>query len=120
MAFNEKIVYLENSDFDESGHFKHDTSKPVAIMIFGNGCIHCAHAKPEYNKFAQKNSDDVIVSVIATDGPEADKALVSRLSKFIPDLQGIPTFVLYRNGRYIKTHSGARTAAAFEKFVNSS
>jgi thiol-disulfide isomerase/thioredoxin len=122
MAFNnENIVYFENGDFDEGGVLKEeslDSSKPVLIMIYGTQCPHCHTVMPDYIKLARDSASSAIYGTIVVDGAEADADLVKRLPDFIPNLQGVPTFVLYRNGRYIKTHQGARNAAALLQFVN--
>lgn len=115
---NEKVAYLENIDFDSSGNLTSETTKPVVIMIYGTHCPHCHTAMPEYIKASNANPK-VMFAAIVTDSEHADKALVGRLSNFIPNLQGVPTFVLFRNGKYIKTHNGARTAAALKAFYES-
>ncbi len=120
MAFNnENIVYLEDKDFTSNGDLKIDTMKPVLIMIYGNGCPHCHHAMPELVKLSRERADLAMYTCIETDGSNADSHLLERLSSFIPNLQGIPTFLLYKNGRFIKTFQGARKAAELEKFIES-
>jgi thiol-disulfide isomerase/thioredoxin len=114
---NENIAVLENKDFSSDGKLLINESKPVLIMLFGNSCPHCVHAKPEFSKAARKGG--ALFAVIPTDGPFVDSALLKRIPKFIPNVKGIPTFVLFRNGRYIKTHEGARTEEGFRKFINS-
>ena len=73
---------------------------------------------PEYIKLAREYPKATFAAIV-TDGADADSELLGRLTSFIPNIQGVPTFVLYRNGRYIKTFTGARTAAELEKFISS-
>lgn len=118
MSFNEKVYYLENSDFDSQGALVHDTHKPVLVMVYSDSCPHCIHSKPEVNKFAAANPD-AVVAVVATQGSCADKALLARLGSFIPGISGIPTFALFRNGRFVKKTEGFHTAEELKQFVHS-
>lgn len=113
---NEKVFYLEDIDFDREGHLTKDVSEPVLIMIYGSQCPHCHHAIPDFIKLS-KMAPNIVLATIITDGSSADSKLLAKLPSIIPNIQGVPTFVLFRNGRYIKTHSGERTAAALKKFA---
>lgn len=122
MTFNnEKIIYLEDKDFTSEGHFSNsiDTTKPILVMIYGNNCPHCHQAMPDFIELSKQMFKDssAFLAVIEIDGPRTDSKLASRLSSFIPNLKGVPTFVLFRNGRYIKTHQGPRTKQALQKFI---
>ena len=119
MAFNnEKIFYLESSDFDGEGNLKVNPAKPVLVMIYGDGCPHCHYAMPEYIKLANEY-DGAMYCAIVTDGELAEADLLSKLASIVPSLRGIPTFVLFRNGKYVKTFQGARVASELKKFIDS-
>ena len=51
------VVYLDGSDFDigtSSLTITEAMEKPVVVFVHSESCIHCANAKPEYQKFAQQ------------------------------------------------------------------
>lgn len=112
---NEKVIYLEDIDFDNKGNLVSDIDQPIVVMIYGSQCPHCHNAIPDYIELSKKS--DITTAAIITDGPFADSKLLNRLSKIIPNVQGVPTFALFRNGRYIKTHSGERKASLLENFA---
>lgn len=116
---NAPIFFLEDNDFTRDGAMIYKTHKPVLIMIMNSGCPHCHNAAPEFVKFA-KGAKDVLSAVIMTDGAPSERALGARVEKGIaPKMRGVPTFVLFRNGKYIKTFEGDRTAREFAKFASS-
>lgn len=113
------VAYLENEDFDHEGNLKIDTNgKPVCIMLQGTFCGYCTQMKPEYHKFARALGDKVFMATILIDGNDSEKQLNKRLSSFIPDYQGVPIVLGYdKNGKYVKTHDGDRTAKALASFA---
>jgi thiol-disulfide isomerase/thioredoxin len=112
---NSPVYFLEDSDFTANGKLKHKTSKPVVIMVMGSFCGHCNSTAPIYEQFAQENPS-VTSMAILVDGDRTEKALAQRMNTFIPGIQGIPAFVLFRNGKYVKTHQGPRTVEALRAF----
>lgn len=111
---NAPVHFLEDGDLDQDG--KLSTSKPTLVMIMGSFCGHCNAAAPMYEQFA-KQHPEILTAAVLTDGDANEKALAQRLDTFIPGIRGVPTFVLFKNGKYVKTHDGARTVEALAKFV---
>ena len=112
------VAYLEDEDFDSDGNLLVDTNgKPTCIMLQGSFCGYCTQMKPEYHKFAKALGDKVFMATIHIDGNESERNLNKRLSTFIPNYEGVPIVLGYnREGKYVKTYDGKRTAEALETF----
>lgn len=112
------VAYLEDEDFDSEGNLLIDTNgKPVCIMLQGSFCGYCTQMKPEYHKFAKALGDRVFMATIHIDGNDSERKLNKRLSSFVPNYEGVPIVLGYdRDGKYVKTHDGKRTAEALEVF----
>jgi thiol-disulfide isomerase/thioredoxin len=111
---NAPVYFLEDSDMDQDG--KLGTTKPTLVMIMGSFCGHCNAAAPMFEEFAKKHPE-ILTAAVLTDGDASEKALSQRLDKFIPGIRGVPTFVLFKNGKYVKTHDGPRTVEALAQFA---
>jgi len=123
--FNENVIYLETNDMNTDdklvSYDQNNISGKVVIMMQSLGCGHCVKAKPEYQKFANwtKTVPNVSACTIQFDSAEqTTKELGIRMKKLIPGFRGLPAFVLYENGEYVKTHKGPRTSDALQDFVN--
>jgi thiol-disulfide isomerase/thioredoxin len=113
--FDESVKYLEDEDFTSDGKLKIDPKKPVIIMIMGNFCGWCKKAQPEFQKFAD-SAGHVYPACILIDGNASEKKLGNRIKSFIPNYQGVPMFVCFKNGKFVKEHTGERTAKALIEF----
>lgn len=113
------IAFLENEDFDDQGRLKINTGeKPTSILVQGSFCGYCTQMKPEYHKFAKALGDKVFMATILIDGNESEKQLNKRLHTFIPNYEGVPIVLGYnKDGKYVKTHDGERTAKALASFA---
>lgn len=114
-SFTESVKYLENEDLSPDGKLMFDPNKPVIIMIMGSFCGWCKKAQPEFQKFAD-SANHVFSACILIDGNPSEKKLGQRLSSFIPNYQGVPMFVAFKNGKFYKEHTGQRTAKALVEF----
>lgn len=118
---NHPIAYLVDSDLDQEGNLINPDipkDKPVIIMIQANFCGHCTKAKPEFQKFAEKNKGKVFAATIQGDGKEkGEPELSKRLSNIFPDFRGFPEYVKYNNGKFEGTHDGGRSVEDLEKFI---
>ena len=113
--FTDSVIYIESSDIN--GDSINNMEDVGVIMIQSAGCGHCVAAKPEYQKFGDmmKGSGVGVYTVQADTDAKAAKAV----AQMIPDFLGFPTFVMFRDGRYVATHKGPRTADALAAFVQS-
>ena len=113
---NDKIIFLEDSDFDADGRLKYSQyNKPMLVMVGANFCKYCQQMAPVLNALASNNKD-LIVGVIKVDGNPNEQKLGQRLGQSLK-IAGLPSFLLFRDGTYKKMHSGARTEKALKQFA---
>ena len=78
---------------------------------------------PAWSPFSDYNnncSDWASLATAHIDGNDSEKRLNKRLSSFIPNYKGVPIVLGYdRDGKYVKTHEGKRTADALAVFAES-
>lgn len=116
--FNDgSVAFLEDDDVNQQGKLR-ISDETVMIMVMGDFCGYCKQAAPAYHEFALKNSDKAFMTAILIDGKKTERKLGQRLSKIIPAYQGVPMFLLFKNGVYTATHDGARTVNGLEEFLN--
>ena len=118
------IAYLELSDFDNDGNLVNPQipkNIPVIIMLQASWCGHCVHVKPAFQEMADdpKNKGKIFAATIQGDEPKqkdiAQKFLKGAF-KSIPEVQGFPTFIGYKNGRFVKFCEGKRSKENWEQF----
>lgn len=112
------VIYLESKDFTASGNLKHVfDNKPCVIMVQANYCGHCTTAKPQFQKFAEKNKN-VVCLTIQGDGDEPDvKKLVTLITKIKPSFKGYPDYFLYKAGKFVEKEIEGRTEESLEEFI---
>jgi thiol-disulfide isomerase/thioredoxin len=119
---NNPVAYLQDNDFDTNGHLinpKIPKDVPVVIGIFGNFCGYCTKAKPAFQEFANKTQGKVFCVTIQGDGEvEGEKALAKRIKQIDPSFQGFPSYVLYKNGKYVRS-GDTRSVSELTDFANS-
>ncbi len=99
MEFNNTSVgILQSGDFNAQGILF--TRHPVLILIYGSHCPYCQQEIPAFIQLAARGQN-VLCAAIPTEGPNADPALLQRLSSIIPGIRGVPTFALFVNGHFV-------------------
>ncbi|CCV02145.1 Thiredoxin-like [Invertebrate iridovirus 25] len=112
------VIYLESKDFTNKGNLKPFKNKTCVIMVQANYCGHCTTAKPDFQKFAEKNKS-VVCLTIQGDGDDPDtKKLVDIISKIKPSFQGFPDYLLFKGGQIVNKEINGRTEAALQEFIN--
>lgn len=111
--FTDSVFYIESSDIN--GDSVKNMPGLGVVMIQSAGCGHCTEAKPEFQKLGDmlQGSGVGVYTVQADTDPKAAKAI----AQMVPGFRGFPTYVLFRDGRYVATHNGPRTADALMAFV---
>lgn len=113
---NAPIYFLDLNDFNSDGTFKYDqNNKPMVIMVMGDFCGYCKRAAPMYKEFAEENPH-VISAVIRSDGDKLERQLYNMISEKVVNIPGVPTFLKYKNGKFITTHNGPRTKGSLIEF----
>ena len=117
------IIYLKNSDFDKKGNLidpNIQKDKIVIIMIQANYCGYCTIAKPDFQEFANEISNNNSKYICATiQGDGNDKKLAKRISKIYPNFQGYPSYIVYKDGKYLQDYQGERDKKSLKKFAES-
>ena len=115
------VAYLTDSDFDNNGNLinkKIPTDIPVIIMVQANFCGYCSHAKPAFQEFAIKNEKKVFCATIQGDGNQpGEKEAMQKIKKIDPSFRGYPTYLGFKNGKFIKVHNGGRNVDDLDKFL---
>lgn len=123
MLFLKKpIGYLTNTDFDDNGDLTINRKNDICIiMIQASFCGYCKMALPTYQQLADANKNpNVFYATIHGDGKEKGEAeLNQRIKKIDKTFRGYPSFVAYKNGKYVKTYNGDRSMDSLKKFVDS-
>jgi thiol-disulfide isomerase/thioredoxin len=122
LFLNKPVAYLQNDDFDKKGNLINSSipkNKPVIIMIQANFCGYCTKSKPDFQNFADKNSGKYFFATIQGDGTQpGEKELGERLEIIHPKFRGFPSYVGYKNGKFIKVHEGGRDEKSLENSVS--
>lgn len=114
------IGYLERSDFADTGDLVGQLGdKPVFVMIQGSYCGGCTSAKPDFQRLG--NDGTVTCMTIQIDGDrQSEKDIQSSgvLNNIYPNLETIPSYILYVNKKKRVPYKGHdRSFAALKQFV---
>ena len=122
--FNDNVHYMQDFDFNKKGKLTNKQIPKdmlVLIMIQASWCKFCKDAKPAFQDFANIMSDKVFCATIQINGhlyPETEIPLGERFKK-LKIFNGVPEYVLYKNGRHIATlNSNNRDVNELTKFCN--
>jgi len=83
---------------------------PVLVDFYAEWCGPCKMMAPELKKFADQNKEKVRVLKVDID---KNPAVAQQLN-----IQGVPTLMLYKNGKVLWRQSGAMNAQQLAKIVN--
>jgi hypothetical protein len=107
---NSNVIYLESSDF--SGSELKYKGKCI-ILIQTNRCGFCTKAKPDYKLASEKYSNCKWFTIeMDTSDSNLDK-----LVRSLPGFSGYPHYVLFNNGKLVKTYDGNRKSDDLISFV---
>lgn len=84
--------------------------KPVLVDFFAEWCGPCKMMAPELKKFAATNKNLRVLKV------DIDK---NRATAEAFNIQGVPTLILFKNGKIIWRQSGAMNANQLSGIINS-
>ena len=114
------VVYLDSNDFDDEGNIINPNipkDKPVFIMFQANFCGFCKMAKPDFQEFAEKNTN-FFVATIQADSQNPDVAnFKNKINKIYPDLVGFPSYMFYAQGKRI-IYNGGRSYKDLQTFAD--
>lgn len=125
LFLSKPIGYLTNSDFDDNGNLilkgKSQNNQICIIMIQASFCGYCKMALPTYQQLADSNTNpNIFYATIHGDGKEKGEAeLNARIKVIDKTFRGYPSFIAYKDGKYVKSYSGDRSLDSLKKFVDS-
>lgn len=111
------IPNLEYQDFNDDGLFIHELNKklPVLCMVRRSKCPACISAKPAFEEFAQLKLLPCVA--IELDGKKESERRISKIiHKIHPEIEGVPSFILFIKGKAI-LHYGGRRVDDLRNFV---
>jgi thioredoxin-like negative regulator of GroEL len=88
------------------------SKQPTVMLFYMDGCSHCQQFKPTWNRFAH----DSPIAAISFNIGTAPRQLRDRLTAHL--VQGVPTIVLYLDGKPYLTYKGARNYEGLMQFAN--
>ena len=85
--------------------------KPVLVDFFAEWCGPCKTMAPELKKFADTHNEKVRVLKVDID---KNRATAEQFN-----IQGVPTLMLFKNGKVLWRQSGAMNAKQLSDIINS-
>ena len=83
--------------------------KSVLVEFWAPWCVYCRRIEPAMTKLAEQFSDDLVIGQVNID----DEPLLSHQEQ----IEVIPTFVLYRDGKAVSSIVAPESKAALESFL---
>ena len=83
--------------------------KSVLVEFWAPWCVYCRRIEPAMTKLAEQFRDDLVIGQVNID----DEPLLSHQEQ----IEVIPTFVLYRDGKAVSSIVAPESKAALESFL---
>jgi thiol-disulfide isomerase/thioredoxin len=116
MYFNDgSVIFFEESDFNGEQLKVNFGQKNVCIMLMGSFCGHCQTAAPVYQQLANQLHGKIVFGAVMIDASDSEGNLGRKLGK-MANVNGVPTFLLFKNGKMVAVHDGPRTLDALQRF----
>jgi len=107
MLFTGKPIALSAAAFQR--HL-HQSEIPLVVDFWAAWCGPCKMMAPEFEKAAVSMEPEVRFAKIDT---EAEQALAANFQ-----IRGIPTTIVFRDGKEVARQAGAMSTAQIEQFVS--
>jgi thioredoxin 2 len=99
-------VLLTDATFDR---VLRETTLPVLVDFYADWCGPCRMMAPAVDELARSSAGSVLVAKLDTD---ASQQVAARFQ-----IRGIPTVIVFRNGREVRRQSGVMPLAALRAMV---
>jgi thioredoxin 1 len=97
---DERIITLTDSNFQKS-----IASKTILVDFWAPWCGPCRIVAPTLNELARELPDDLYIGKVNVD---ENRSLAQKFG-----IRGIPTFIVFKNGKEINRFSGVKTKSFF-------
>ena len=110
-----KIIQLKTSSFDKQ-YIKNILSKKTCLIgVFSKLCIHCQNMKPQWEILKKKlkkfKSNAVLLEI------DSEQLKYINFNSLTNSINGLPSILLYKNGKQIKEYKGNRSSNDMFKFL---
>jgi thiol-disulfide isomerase/thioredoxin len=112
-----KVTHLTSNDFDSNGNIPNYSKGLLTVAFLASWCGHCQHFKPVYEEVAKLTR--CLDSGCAYIDADESKDLIKKLNGLNLGftVNGFPTIIQYKNGKYYRTFGGNRSADSVLAFV---
>lgn len=120
MTQYEKILLLENEYVNKNGTFNSEilNNNKVLLYIQSLTCGYCKKVHKDVEELANKYYKNGLIVITLIVGSNDYNTIISKLENKIQKFNGVPTYILFNNGKLIKQHSGAMQFNTLENFIN--
>jgi thioredoxin-like negative regulator of GroEL len=87
------------------------SKRPTIVLFYMDRCSHCQEMKPEWAEFVHRSPVQTVSFNMATATSPLRKALTRDL------VEGVPTIILYLDGKPYVTYTGPNTKEGFMQFA---
>lgn len=113
------VIELTPNDFNQNMNLK-NYNQYVLIKFFAPWCGHCKAMEDDYKNLAYRHNNKRKKITIAEFNCDNYKNFIdNKFNKFLngPKIQGYPTILLYKNGKFLKEYDGnGRHVEDFENY----
>ena len=113
------VIHIDSSDLDKKSTLLFE-GKPAKgtwlCMVQGDFCGFCKQAKPAFLKAMEMVGDQTTFCTLQTDGGKSESA-ANKMLEAKMGYRGVPSFILFKNGKPVKLHNGGRDKDALAKFA---
>ena len=110
-----KIIELKSTDFSKN-YIRKILEKNICLIgVFSKLCIHCTNMKPQWEllkkKLKRSKCNGVLLEIDSNSLPYID------FSSLTNSIKGLPSIMIYKNGKKEKEFSDERTSDNMFKFL---
>ena len=109
-----KIIELKNPTFNKNNIQQLLEKKICLVGVFSKLCIHCNNMKPQWNmlkkRLKKSNCNGLLLEI------DSDQVNNIDYDSLTNSVKGLPTIMIFKNGKLLREYSGDRTSSDMFKF----
>jgi thioredoxin domain-containing protein 5 len=109
-----KIIELKNPTFNKNNIQQLLEKKICLVGVFSKLCIHCNNMKPQWNmlkkRLKKSNCNGLLLEI------DSDQVNNIDYDSLTNSVKGLPTIMIFKNGKLLREYSGDRTSNDMFKF----